>query len=167
MLFDEGEIVYIGQSGDIYRRIYEHSSGKAKGDKKKFDAWEYFEVENEKDRLIAEKVLIRALKPKYNIDLSCQFQKRFTEPISETEKTANRLKAFANEYQKYVNSMNTSDVDRLFSMPNGTFYRLVSDGTIDKEQAYDIGIWHEKRIKNECVLSLAKQFLLKGGNKPS
>jgi hypothetical protein len=67
-LFDGKDIVYVGQSADIFRRIYEHSSGRAKGEKKKFDTWESIEISDEAERFRAEHLLILALRPKYNID---------------------------------------------------------------------------------------------------
>ena len=69
-LFDGKEIVYVGQSADIFRRIYEHSSGRAKGEKKKFDTWEYIEITDEAERFRVENFLILSLRPKYNIDYS-------------------------------------------------------------------------------------------------
>ena len=58
-LYDEGELVYIGTSNNLYQRIGEHIAD----DKKKFDSFELYPTT---DRLRLEGFLIDAFKPKYN-----------------------------------------------------------------------------------------------------
>lgn len=69
-LFKGQEVVYIGQSSDIYRRISEHRLGvpKRKGPPKDFDRWEYYEIEDEDKRDAVEYFLINLLKPRLNVD---------------------------------------------------------------------------------------------------
>lgn len=69
-LIKNGEIVYVGQSSDIYRRISEHRLGvpKRKGPPKDFDEWDYYEIEDEDKRDVVEYFLINLLKPRLNID---------------------------------------------------------------------------------------------------
>ena len=69
VLRDNGEVVYVGKTNDIFRRISEHSRGGQKHgiSHKKFTDWEYFRLENEEQRKILEALLIVYLHPKYNI----------------------------------------------------------------------------------------------------
>lgn len=58
-LFDGDELVYIGQSDNVFRRIGQHIAEKAKV----FDSWEVYETD---DYIRLEGLLINLLKPKYN-----------------------------------------------------------------------------------------------------
>lgn len=58
-LFNGNELVYIGKSDNVYKRIGDHI---AEGSKK-FDRWEYIETY---DNELLEAHLISILKPKYN-----------------------------------------------------------------------------------------------------
>lgn len=59
-LFDKGELVYIGESDNLFRRIGQHIYEK----QKVFDAFEIYPCA---DRKRLEGFLIRLLHPKYNI----------------------------------------------------------------------------------------------------
>ena len=69
-LIKNHEVIYVGQSKDIYRRISEHRTGtpKRKGPPKDFDTWEYFETESDEQKEVLEYFLIQLLKPKLNVD---------------------------------------------------------------------------------------------------
>lgn len=58
-LFDGDELVYIGQSGNVYARIGQH----IREGHKEFDSWEVYETE---DYIRLEPLLIGLLRPKYN-----------------------------------------------------------------------------------------------------
>lgn len=60
VLFDGDEIVYVGQSTNLYHRLWFHAQ-----DGKQFDSWARVEVP-EDVRLDIEKALIYHLDPKYN-----------------------------------------------------------------------------------------------------
>lgn len=59
-LYDKDELVYIGQSDNLYRRIGQHIAEK----KKRFDRFELYPTT---DRIRLEGFLITMFKPKYNI----------------------------------------------------------------------------------------------------
>lgn len=59
-LYDKDELVYIGQSDNLYRRIGQHIAER----KKRFDSFELYPTT---DRIRLEGFLIKMFKPKYNI----------------------------------------------------------------------------------------------------
>lgn len=59
-LYDDDELVYIGESDNLFRRIGQHIAEKIK----KFNRFEIYPTESRKE---LEGFLIRMLKPKYNI----------------------------------------------------------------------------------------------------
>ena len=61
-LYNNRQLVYVGQTNDILRRISEHSKSK------RFDDWRYVECDNETTREALECLLIYMLKPKYNVN---------------------------------------------------------------------------------------------------
>lgn len=63
-LYNDGELVYVGQTNDIFRRISEHSRSD-----KQFNWWRYFEIDDENLRKAIEYMFIQIAKPKYNEDL--------------------------------------------------------------------------------------------------
>ena len=69
-LYDQGELVYVGQSNDIYRRISEHSHGRVKPGQtiKQFDEWKYIQCDDEELRCAVEYAFISYSHPKYNED---------------------------------------------------------------------------------------------------
>lgn len=162
-LFDGKEIVYVGQSADIFRRIYEHSSGRAKGEKKKFDTWEYFEISDEAERLRAEHLLILALKPKYNIDYSGANARSVdgrTENEKENEKRVNKIKWFVNEFERIANSISVYDMDHFFGFPRGTFTKLITEKSIPEEDYYygTLSVF-DCRIKFDAAYEMAQNLL--------
>ena len=92
MLYDKNELVYIGETNDIYRRISEHANGRRKPGQqiKEFDHWAYIECNDEKARKKFENFLILLYKPKYNEDLSYRY---FGEGNDYKESDLHRLKA--------------------------------------------------------------------------
>lgn len=162
-LFDGKEIVYVGQSADIFRRIYEHSSGRAKGEKKKFDTWEYFEIADEAERLRAEHLLILALRPKYNIDYSGANARSIdgkTETANENKQKVNKIKWFVNEFDRISNSVSVYDMDYLFGFPRGTFTKLIREKEIPEDDCYCgyLSVFGY-RIKFGAAYEMAQNFL--------
>lgn len=133
LLFLGNDVVYVGQSADIYRRIYEHSSGRAKGEKKHFSSWEYIEIEDEESRVDTESLLIKLFKPKYNIDKDNRSWKRF-HASSDTEKIALNVKVKSEMFLEMKNSVSTGDLDLFFGFPYGTFLQMVRDGKVPSGQ---------------------------------
>lgn len=64
-LYDGDELVYIGESDNVFRRIGQHIAQNTK-------SFTRFEVYATKDRKRLEGFLIRALKPKYNVSYGAQ-----------------------------------------------------------------------------------------------
>jgi excinuclease UvrABC nuclease subunit len=62
-LYYMSNLVYVGQSSNIFLRIYYHKS------RLKFDSFNYHIVNNEKDRKDLESELILKLRPEYNKNL--------------------------------------------------------------------------------------------------
>lgn len=67
-LWDQGEIVYIGQSTQLYSRLQTHKRTKD------FDSFSFFECGNKQEMDIVESNLIIELEPKYNTDISNGYQ---------------------------------------------------------------------------------------------
>ena len=162
-LFDGKDIVYVGQSADIFRRIYEHSSGRAKGEKKKFDTWEYIEIPDEAERFRAENLLILALRPKYNIDYSganarCVIEKHRSQNKNAAKVT--KIELFVKNFDKISNSIALRDMDDFFGFPVGTFSKLVLDRTIPPEDCYheQNSIW-QCRIRYDAAYEMAQKML--------
>lgn len=63
-LFKDGELVYIGQSCNIYSRLAVHLADK------NFDQFSFIEVRNSAERIKKEKYLIQKFKPRYNKEVS-------------------------------------------------------------------------------------------------
>lgn len=59
-LVKDGQVVYVGQSGNVYARLEKH---RAKVD---FDLWHFLHVPNKTERLQLERAYIRSLKPALN-----------------------------------------------------------------------------------------------------
>ena len=59
-LFDKEEIVYVGKSTNIFKRILDHRRGR------KFDSWAYYELNSKLEVSILEFYFIYKLQPKYN-----------------------------------------------------------------------------------------------------
>lgn len=162
-LFDGKEIVYVGQSADIFRRIYEHSSGRAKGEKKKFDTWEYIEISDEAERFCVENFLILSLRPKYNIDYSGANMRSVIAKSSkenENSKKVNKIKRFVEEFEEITSSISVEDMDKLFGVQRGTFWKLCYDRTIPEEDCI-CGLLSvaDRRIKFDVAYDMAQKFL--------
>lgn len=67
MLFDGADLVYIGESNHIFRRIAQHFNHK----KGLFDSFRYFVIDDERLRKGTEMFLINILRPKLNEDVKC------------------------------------------------------------------------------------------------
>jgi hypothetical protein len=162
-LFDGKEIVYVGQSSDIFRRIYEHSSGRSKGAKKKFDTWEYFEIADDAERLRAEDLLILALKPKYNIDYSGANARSATANESlqnDNGRKVSKIQHFVDKFEQFSRSISSSDMDVLFEMPRGTFDKLIRERKISEDDYYSSFMWPFCcRIKYDAAYEMAQNFL--------
>ena len=63
LLFDNDELVYIGQSWNCKLRVAEHTGQKSD---KKFTSWNYIPVDEEAESKRLERILIQEHKPKYN-----------------------------------------------------------------------------------------------------
>lgn len=61
-LYDKDELVYIGQSDNLYRRIGQHIAQKEK-------VFDRFEIYPTSDRIRLEGFLIKMFKPKYNVSM--------------------------------------------------------------------------------------------------
>lgn len=157
-LFDGDNIVYVGQSADIYRRIYEHSSGRAKGDKKTFDSFEFFEVDDEQERKRMEALLIRLMRPKYNIDIPDACCCAFKDNGRNTEKI-HRIEYFIQRFDEYSHTMSFSDCDMLFGVPRGTFFKLAEDGEIEDSDTYRDFLGLKSRIKLDAVERMARNYI--------
>lgn len=68
-LYENDELVYIGESENVFSRIGTH----IKEGVKDFDNWTYVEVDNTKNRKHLESFLINICKPKYNISSKTSF----------------------------------------------------------------------------------------------
>ena len=157
-MFDGSEVVYVGQSSDIYRRIYEHSSGRAKGEKKTFDSWEYIEIEDERTRSETEYILIKALKPKYNIDTKCRPIKFIKGQESDVRCTLSKAKMSTELCEHYFDSVSLHDVDNAFCWPNGSTYQAILEGKINREDVV-IGPLGLFRVKNELFFRLLGNYI--------
>lgn len=137
ILFDKGEVVYVGQSDDIYRRIYEHHSGhNSRHEKKQFDDFQFWEMDDELQRDRAETLLINILCPKYNIDYA-QPKRKWKPRNDKNADAAYICKEASKMYELFTNTISISDCDLLFGVPNGTFYKLIRNGEIPKSEVVD------------------------------
>ena len=64
ILYYRGDIIYIGKSKNIVRRLYQHRKKAVN-----WDAFSYIEINDAFDRTISEAVYIRIYKPIINIDM--------------------------------------------------------------------------------------------------
>lgn len=74
-LFRGDEIVYIGQSYDVYSRVIDHKSDPSKH----FDKWAYIEVD-ETERLEIERRYIEMFQPQYNQTHRIYPRRRYHQP---------------------------------------------------------------------------------------
>jgi hypothetical protein len=79
-LFDKGEIVYIGESDNLYRRIGQHIYTRDAKKDKEFDS---FVIYPTADRMRLEGFLIRLFKPKYNYSMGADYTKNNLRNLNE------------------------------------------------------------------------------------
>ena len=142
ILFRGDTPVYVGQSGDIYRRISEHTTGHLKRTaKKEFDFWEYIEIFDEKQRVETENLLIKLLKPEYN---NTDYEAFGRNSPSAFDKPPNknmwRIKYFVDAAPMLRNTISFADFDDLFGLPRGTAYKAYKNGEIPKNAVTGIPI---------------------------
>ena len=65
-LYDRGELVYIGQSICIQRRIFQHFHGDNKIYIKEFDSYRFIEINDDESLDKIEQLFILEYQPKYN-----------------------------------------------------------------------------------------------------
>lgn len=102
-LYDGDELVYIGTTDNLYRRIGQHI---AEG-KKVFNR---FEVYPTKDRMRLEGFLIRALKPKYNVSLGADYKSTHDWDLFPSQSIEEAIK----KYEEYAGDPLVSEIaDRI------------------------------------------------------
>ena len=94
-LFDNKQLVYIGESDNIYRRIGQHIYDGTK----KFDSFEIFPCN---DRKKLEGFLIRTLKPKYNVSLGMVYDIVDREDIFPSQTIEEAIKAYEKQFDTYT-----------------------------------------------------------------
>lgn len=62
-LYDENELVYIGEGWNCFLRVAEHTR---KESEKIFTSWNFIPIENEMERKALERALRDKFRPKYN-----------------------------------------------------------------------------------------------------
>lgn len=79
-LYENGKVVYVGQTNDIFRRISEHARGGQKHGfpNKEFDDWSYIACEDAELREQLEALFIKFINPIYNMS-----QKPFCQQTAE------------------------------------------------------------------------------------
>ena len=111
-LFDDKQLVYIGESNNIYMRIGQH----IKDGTKKFDSFEIYPCN---DRKKLEGFLIRVLSPKYNVSLgmACDFE--IPDDIFPSQTIEEAIKAYEKQFDTYT----VEEVAELM----GTYRKCVCD----------------------------------------
>ena len=93
-LFDDKQLVYIGESNNVYMRIGQH----IKDGTKKFDSFEIYPCN---DRKKLEGFLIRALMPKYNVSLGMAYD-AVEEDIFPSQTIEEAIKAYEKQFDTYT-----------------------------------------------------------------
>lgn len=102
-LFDGDELVYIGTTDNLYRRIGQHI---AEGNK----AFNRFELYPTKDRIKLEGFLIRTLKPKYNLSLGANYEHTYDGDFFPSQSIEEAIK----KYEEYAGDPLISEIaDRI------------------------------------------------------
>ena len=95
-LFDKGELVYIGESDNLFRRIGQHIYEK----RKVFDAFEIYPCA---DRKRLEGFLIRLLHPKYNISEGMSdWTPLIKDDIFPSQTIEEAIKAYEKQFDTYT-----------------------------------------------------------------
>jgi len=68
LLYDNGNIVYVGKTNNLDRRLYQHSAGDWNHAPKNFDMILVYRIQDKKRRTEIERKLIKRFKPKYNME---------------------------------------------------------------------------------------------------
>ena len=110
-LFDNKQLVYIGESNNVYMRIGQH----IKDGKKKFDSFEIYPCN---DRKKLEGFLIRALSPKYNVSPGAWYD-FVEEDIFPSQTIEEAIKAYEKQFDTYT----VGEVAELI----GTYKKCVCD----------------------------------------
>ena len=110
-LFDNKQLVYIGESNNVYMRIGQH----IKDGKKKFDSFEIYPCN---DRKKLEGFLIRALSPKYNVSPG-EWYDFVEEDIFPSQTIEEAIKAYEKQFDTYT----VGEVAELM----GTYKKCVCD----------------------------------------
>ena len=144
-LYDKGELVYIGTSDNLYRRIGQHIAEKAK-------VFDRFELYPTTDRIRLEGFLIKMFKPKYNVasGTDCVFGEKSFGHNSDLFPNQTIQEAIK-KYDDYKGDPFISDIaDEI-----GTYQRCLLWGLVDnKAPVYKIGDkfrldkkWYEEHKK--------------------
>lgn len=110
-LFDKGELVYIGESDNLFRRIGQHIYEK----RKVFDAFEIYPCA---DRKRLEGFLIRLLHPKYNIS---EGMSDWTSRIKDDIFPSQTIKEAISIYENHNDAYTVGEVSEIL----GTYQRCV------------------------------------------
>ena len=111
-LFDNKQLVYIGESNNVYMRIGQH----IKDGKKKFDSFEIYPCN---DRKKLEGFLIRAFTPKYNVSFGMYDNSAIEEDIFPSQTIEEAIEAYEKKYDTYT----VGEVAELM----GTYRKCVCD----------------------------------------
>ena len=111
-LFDNKQLVYIGESNNVYMRIGQH----IKDGKKKFDSFEIYPCN---DRKKLEGFLIRALSPKYNVSDGMWYDTAYQDDIFPSQTIEEAIKAYEKQFDTYT-------VDEVAELM-GTYRKCVCD----------------------------------------
>ena len=94
-LFDNKQLVYIGESDNVYMRIGQH----IKDGTKKFDSFEIYPCN---DRKKLEGFLIRTLMPKYNVSFGMASDFVVQEDIFPSQTIEEAIKAYEKKFDTYT-----------------------------------------------------------------
>ena len=111
-LFDNKQLVYIGESNNVYMRIGQH----IKDGTKKFDSFAIYPCN---DRKKLEGFLIRALMPKYNVSLGMECDFETPDDIFPSQTIEEAIKAYEKQFDTYT----VGEVAELM----GTYRKCVCD----------------------------------------
>ncbi len=115
-LYDGDELVYIGTTDNLYRRIGQHI---AEG-KKVFNR---FEVYPTKDRMRLEGFLIRALKPKYNVSLGADYTSTYDGDLFPSQSIEEAIK----KYEEYAGDPLVNEIADRIGTYRGELLRGLRD----------------------------------------
>lgn len=124
-LYDKDELVYIGTSDNLFRRIGQHIAEKTKV----FDRFELFPTN---DRIRLEGFLIRMFKPKYNVSDGANCDFGFSADLFPNQS----IKEAIRKYDEYKGDPYVSDIAEEI----GTYQRALLQGLVNTDApVYNIG----------------------------